>query len=148
MKEINSEIEIFSTPEQVWRILTDFDKYPQWNPFINQISGELKKGSKLTVHVKPEGSRGATFNPTVTKVEPNREMRWIGHFIIKGLMDGEHMFTINSIGNDRIKFINKEIFTGLLSPMVSLRLKNAIHSFEAMNRSLKERAEKEKHSMK
>src|SRR6476660_5134221 len=55
MKEINSEIEIFSTPEQVWRILTDFDKYPQWNPFIDQISGELKKGSKLTVHVKPEG---------------------------------------------------------------------------------------------
>ena len=59
-------------------------------------------------------------------------------------MDGEHIFIINSIGNDRIKFINKEIFTGLLSPMVSLRLKNAIHSFEAMNRSLKDRAEKEK----
>jgi hypothetical protein len=144
MREINSEIEIFSTPEQVWRILTDFGRYPQWNPFIDQINGELKQGSKLTVHVKPEGSRGTTFNPTVTKVEPNKEMRWIGHFIFKGLMDGEHIFIINPIGNDRIKFINKEIFTGLLSPIVSLRMKNAIHSFESMNRSLKERAEKEK----
>jgi hypothetical protein len=31
--------------------------------------------------------------------------------------------------------------------MVSLRLKNAIHSFESMNRSLKDRAEKEKQTV-
>lgn len=66
-------------------------------------------------------------------------MRWVGHFIIKDLMDGEQIFTINPIGNDRIKFINKEIFIGLLSLMVSFRLKNAIHSFESMNRAEKEK---------
>ncbi len=50
MREIKSEIEIFSTVENVWRILTDFNKYHQWNPFIDYISGELKRSSKLKVH--------------------------------------------------------------------------------------------------
>lgn len=44
MKEIKTEIDISSTPENVWRILTDFSKYLEWNPFIDQISGELKEG--------------------------------------------------------------------------------------------------------
>ena len=58
MREIKSEIEIFSTVENVWRILTDFNKYHQWNPFIDYISGELKERFKLKVHIKPKGSRG------------------------------------------------------------------------------------------
>ncbi len=48
MKEIKTEIDIHSSSEKVWRILTDFSKYPEWNPFIDRISGELKEGSKLS----------------------------------------------------------------------------------------------------
>ncbi len=142
MKEIKSEIEIFSTVENVWRILTDFNKYPQWNPFIDYISGELKEGSKLKVHIKPKGSRGATFKPKLIKLDPNKELRWIGHLGIKGFLDGEHIFIMDTIGINKVKFIQLEIFTGLLAPLVSLRLNDAISSFEAMNQSLKVQAEK------
>ena len=34
--------------EKVWSILTDFEKYPTWNPFLVSIKGELAKGKKLT----------------------------------------------------------------------------------------------------
>ena len=49
-EEVRSEIEINSYPESVWKILTDFATYDQWNPFINQIIG-----------LPTEGSKGVTF---------------------------------------------------------------------------------------
>jgi Polyketide cyclase / dehydrase and lipid transport len=38
-KEIVTEIEINAAPSRVWQVLTDFEKYPIWNPFIKKITG-------------------------------------------------------------------------------------------------------------
>jgi Polyketide cyclase / dehydrase and lipid transport len=40
MKEIHTEIEINAPGESVWRALTDFAAYPEWNPFIRRVEGE------------------------------------------------------------------------------------------------------------
>jgi len=53
MKELHSEIEINASAERVWDILTDFASYPQWNPFIRSISGELEVGERLEVRLEP-----------------------------------------------------------------------------------------------
>ena len=37
-----------------------------------------------------------TFKPTVLAVHPERELRWLGRFILPGLFDGEHSFRIES----------------------------------------------------
>ena len=79
MKELHSEIEIAARPERVWDILTDFASYPRWNPFIRRISGELKVGERLDIRLEPPDSRGITLRPTVLSVEPNRQLRWLGH---------------------------------------------------------------------
>ena len=39
MRELNSEIEIDASAERVWQLLTDLDRFPQWNPFIRSITG-------------------------------------------------------------------------------------------------------------
>ena len=49
MKEIYTEIEINSSAKEVWNILINFANYPNWNPFMKQINGELQEGSKLQV---------------------------------------------------------------------------------------------------
>lgn len=43
MKELFTEIEIKATPESVWQLLTDFEKYPEWNPFIRRASEDRKR---------------------------------------------------------------------------------------------------------
>lgn len=143
MKQLYSEIEIQATPENVWPILTDFANFPQWNPFIHRAGGELKAGSRLEVYIQPPGGSGMTFRPTVLKVEPQREFRWLGHLIIPGLFDGEHIFAIEPLGPDRVKFVQREEFRGIL---VSLMLRfigqNTRRGFEAMNQALKIEAEK------
>ena len=142
MKKLHSEIEIDAPAEHVWHLLTDFASYPQWNPFIRRISGEPTKGERLEARIEPPGGRGMTFKPKVLNAEPNRELRWLGHLLVAGLFDGEHSFTIQPLEENRIRFIQREAFKGLLVPLFARSLEtNTQRGFEEMNRALKERAE-------
>ena len=142
MKELHAEIEIQATSELVWRLLIDFASFPQWNPFIRQAKGEIKTGARLEVHIHPSGASGMTFRPTVLKAETNRELRWLGHLIVPGLFDGEHSFIIEPLGENRVRFIQDEIFTGVLVPLFAHGLdRNTRRGFEEMNQALKARAE-------
>jgi hypothetical protein len=142
MKELHKEIEINATQERVWQLLTDFDRFPQWNPFIRRVEGKAEVGAKLEVHIQPSGARGMTFKPTVLTAEPFRELRWLGRMIMPGLFDGEHKFTVEPLGENQVRFIQQEMFTGILVPLLASSLdKDTLRGFDEMNRALKVRAE-------
>jgi hypothetical protein len=142
MKQPHSEIEIDAPAERVWHLLTDFASYPEWNPFIRSISGDPATGERLEVRIEPPGGRGMTFRPQVLNAEPNRELRWLGHLLVPGLFDGEHSLTIQPLGENRVRFVQREAFRGLLVPLFARSLDNStLRGFEEMNRALKERAE-------
>ena len=142
MKELRSEIEIEAPAERVWQVLTDFAAYPEWNPFIRRVNGQPEVEEQLVVRMKPTGTRGMTFRPTVMKAEPNRQLRWLGHLLVPGLFDGEHIFEIEELGRERVLFIQREVFKGLLVPLLARSLdRDTQRGFEEMNRALRERAE-------
>jgi len=143
MKELRTEIDIDASAERVWTSLTDFATFPQWNPFIRRIRGTPVVGSKLEVFLQASGTKGMTFRPTVKKVERNRELRWLGHLGIRGLFDGEHVFEIHEAGTNRVRFVQREEFRGLLVPLLARSLDRDAHrGFEEMNRALRDRAER------
>jgi hypothetical protein len=126
----------------VWQILTDFASFPEWNPFIRWAEGEAVTGAKLTVHLQPPGGRGMTFKPAVLQAEPKRKLRWLGHLLMPGIFDGEHIFNIEPLGEKRVRFILREAFRGLLVPLFSGSLyTSSRRGFEEMNQALKKRAE-------
>ncbi|MEW6495039.1 MAG: SRPBCC domain-containing protein [Cyanobacteriota bacterium] len=145
MKELHSEIEIQASDERVWKLLTDFASFPKWNPFIRKVSGEVKQGERLKVHIKPSDGSGMRFQPIILKAEPNRELRWLGHFLSPGLFDGEHIFIIEPLGENRVRFVQQEIFKGKLVPLFTSQLdKDTKRGFEQMNQALKIQAEQNK----
>jgi hypothetical protein len=140
-KELRTEIEIQASPEKVWQILTDLDKYPDWNPFIHHAIGKAKVGEKVDITFR-SGSKDMTLHCTVVKVKPNRELCWKYHVILPGLWSGEHSFTIEPMGANQVRFIDIEIFTGLLIPLQAKDIDtNSRRDFEAMDKALKARAE-------
>jgi len=142
MREIRCEIEIEAPAERVWQVLTDFDTYPDWNPFIKHISGQPKTDSRLKVRLEPPGGKGMTFSPRVLKVHRGRELRWLGHLWgIPRLFDGEHAFVIEPADGSRVRLIQTQIFQGLLLPLFSSTVDGAQRGLEEMNRAVKERAE-------
>jgi hypothetical protein len=142
MKELRTEIEIQASAERVWQLLTDFPSFPEWNPFIRKASGNIRVGERLEVNIQPSGARAMTFRPTVLEAEPNRELQWLGRLLVPGLFDGEHIFTIEPIGESRVRFTQREVFTGLLVPLFARGLDtDTRRGFEEMNLALKTRAE-------
>lgn len=143
MKEIRTEIDIKASPEKVWEVLTDFNNFPQWNPFIRQINGDPKVGTKLKIHLHTSSGKSRTYRPTVTKVEPNRELRWSGKSFIPGMFNGERIFSIE-LKTNHVRFVHREIFTGLGVALAGNRLdKDMYQSFEKMNDAFKEEVEQD-----
>lgn len=141
-KEIKTQILIHATPEKVWSILTNFENYPNWNPFIKSIKGDVKVGNRITARIEPPETKGMTFRPTILSYKTNKELKWIGHLLFTGLFDGEHKFEITDNENGTTTFIQSEQFNGLLVPFFKKQLdNNTKKGFEQMNIKLKELAE-------
>jgi hypothetical protein len=140
--QIDTEIEIDAPAESVWRVLTDFASYPDWNPFIPYIAGSPRKGEKLEVRIRPLNGREMTFRPTILAADRERELRWRGKLLLPGLLDGEHTFALMPLPDGGARFAHRERFSGLLVPLVRRSLDRGIRGgFEAMNQALKIRAE-------
>jgi hypothetical protein len=141
VKELRSDIEIEAPAERVWQILTDFNAYPQWNPFIQRIAGVPETGTQLEVRIQPPGGTGMTFKPSVLAAKSNRELCWLGRLLVPGLFDGEHTLRLEPLGPERTRFVQSERFTGLLVPLFGSTLEKTQRGFEEMNQALKARAE-------
>ncbi len=143
MKEIRTEIEIRASAEKVWDLLTDFKNFEQWNPFIRKIEGTPALGTEIKIHLYTSGGKSRTYQPKITRLEPLKELRWFGKSTIPGVFNGERIFVLEPIEGNQIRFIHKEIFTGLLVHLVGNRLdKDMYSSFISMNEALKKTAEK------
>lgn len=141
-KEILTETLIEAEPEHVWRVLTEFSSYPEWNPMLPEASGELVAGARLELHFEQENGRRRTFRPKLVVVEPCRELRWLGNPGVPGLLESQHYFLIEPPVEGRCRLEHGMVFYGMLVPILGSRLELSTRGpFEAMNMALKERSE-------
>lgn len=135
--ELFTEIEITAPASEVWKILMDTEKYPDWNPFISKIEGKLVQGNQLHIELG-----GMKFDPVVLVHRPYREFRWLGKLWVKGLFDGEHYFLLTENPDKSTHFVQGEKFSGLLVRLFknNVLVKTKLN-FEKMNTALKARAE-------
>lgn len=141
-KTIQTTIRIAATPDKVWNVLTAFHAYPEWNPFIKSLSGDVKTGNTITVRLEPPGGKGMTFKPEVLAFEKNKTFHWQGHLFFPGLFDGKHRFELTDNGDGTTTFTHAEDFKGILVPLFREMLDGStINGFRLMNEELKKRAE-------
>jgi hypothetical protein len=139
--QLRTEIEIDAPPERVWSVLTDFARYHAWNPFITSVEGELVVGSTLTIRVTPPESSESKLRPKLLVCEAPHELRWRGHLLVKGLLDGEHFFQVHETPDGRTRFVLGEDFSGVLLRFLHEQLKQVARGFVYMNEALKKRVE-------
>ena len=133
-KEIKTSIIIQATPEKVWSIFSNFKNYPNWNPFLTLIEGNLRKGNKIKII-----AGGMKFNPVVLSHIKEKELIWVGRLFFKGLFDGEHKFEFIDNLNGSTTFKHEEKFQGVLVGLFSKKIDNEVKpGFIEMNKKLKE----------
>lgn len=140
-KEINYEIEIQASPEKVWQVLTDLDKYAEWNPLLHNAAGKTQVGEKVDVAFRTASKKGS-LRCTVIEARPNQKLCWEYHVVLPGLLKGKHIFTIEPIGEEQVRFIDREIFNGLFVPLIAKDIDtNSKTAMETMDKALKARVE-------
>ena len=139
-RSIRAEITIQAEPHRVWEILTRFEEYPTWNPFIIRAQGVPRAGERLTLTMKP-GKRPMTFRPTVLEASENQSLEWLGRLGIPGIFDGQHRFELNPLPGGGTHLIQSEIFSGLLVPLMPKLLDNTREGFHRLNEALAHRVE-------
>lgn len=134
---IQTQIVIQAPKEKVWQVLMDFEKYPEWNPFILSLTGEAKVGEKIAVHFED-----MDFKPKVKTVTENSTFEWLGHLLIPGIFDGKHRFELIDNRDGTTTLLHSENFKGILVLFMKKKLIRDVQpKFEAMNLALKERVE-------
>ncbi|HSA74303.1 MAG TPA: SRPBCC domain-containing protein [Nitrososphaeraceae archaeon] len=142
MKAIETHIIVDCTPDRIWNILTNFEEYESWNPFMTKVQGDAKLGAKIKVQIRTKGEKQRIYHPIITRLEINKELRWKGKSFLPGIFDGERIFLIEKSAYNKIAFYHKELFSGLGVKLVGNKLdENLSEGFEKMNQALKKRAE-------
>ena len=145
MKDLQADITILAQSSSVWKVLTDVERFPDWNPFVREVRGTISPGSKLTIHVQPPNTRMMTFQATVLKIEPNRELVWLGRFWgIRGLLEGEQHFEIEHLSIEVVRLRQRAFFSGVLAalpPLSSILARRFQRGMESMNQAAKDRVE-------
>ncbi len=70
-----AQVEIAASPERVWDLLSNIDRWPKWNTLVQSavLSGPLHPGSVFRWK-----SKGLTVISTLQEVMPNRRLTWTG----------------------------------------------------------------------
>jgi hypothetical protein len=133
---ISSTADLDATREDVWAVLSDLDRWQDWNPHVVRAAGELHPGARLALSIRT--GRGGTmrFRPTVVDVEVGRGFAWLGSLGVRGLFDGHHRFVLDDLPGGRTRIVQSEEFRGLLVRPLRRTVADAEHAFHEVHVSL------------
>jgi hypothetical protein len=91
--EVDSSLNLSVPVGRVWRVVTDFDRYREWHPFV-ALSGEARLGSvlKLEHKVRISSLPPISAQAKVVRFEPNASLAW--EIRLRGLVAVEEGFEL------------------------------------------------------
>ncbi len=136
--EYSASQRINASPETIWSLLTDGGAYPDWNPTVTRVEGDISEGNKIKVFAAISPDRA--FPVKVAEFEPNRGMTWQGGMPL-GLFKGVRTFRLEPRDDGSIEFSMREVFSGLMLGMISKSMPDLQPAFDEFALALKKKAE-------
>jgi hypothetical protein len=141
MKEYHTRIKINKPVKEVWNVLIDFEAYPEWNPLVGKLTGDIKENGKITTYIIPLGK---SYQPKVLSYKNEQEIIWQGTQGAKFLLAGKHYYKVQAIDNENTELLHGEYFTGIFSHFIQKSLLRKMeNAFLKHNEALKKRLENE-----
>lgn len=142
MKSIKTAIHIDASPQTVWAVMDDLERYPEWNRLTPDLAGRTTVGSVVRgTLIKPDSPR-IPLAPTINAIVGAREFRWLTD--VPGFR-AEHYFFLAPDGNGGTELAHCEDFDGAVIAERWAGIEaSSPPAFNGMNRDLKARAEQMK----
>ena len=142
MRELKAEIQISAPIDMVWKVVTDFDHWKDWNPMVNQASGSASVRSKLSITMRGADSQDAMkYQPIILEVNPPKSFRWRATMMSGVMFTNDRVFELKEQNGGTV-FTNKEEFRGLMVPLFWNKMNQfVVPMLEKMNTALKNKME-------
>jgi hypothetical protein len=137
MKAFETEIDIDAAPTIIWGLLTDAPGYTSWNTTVERVEGRIEPGETIKVYVKI--NPGKAFPVEVTEFVAPERMVWSGGMPL-GLFTGQRTYSLTP-ADGSTHFAMREIYSGLLAPLITRSIPDLQPAFDEFAASLKQRAE-------
>lgn len=139
------KVSVDAPPEFLWKALIDFEKYPEWNPFITKIEGEAKIGAQIVLHVKLDPNRDSIrlSKEMIVSLKENQHLSYDQHFLSSSLFNAVRWQTIRPLEDGtKCLYHSHQKISGIASWPITRAFGDRIaEGFEASSRALKNRAE-------
>ena len=127
----------------VWAVLTDFERYGEWNASLPSISGELRSGAEVALTLGMPGRPSPKVTARLSQVEPLQRLTWDGNAGADWPVAGHREFVIEQLPDGSVLFTHVEDVRGALFPVFRVVMGSAIQrSHDAFNEALKARSER------
>ena len=137
MKEYKIEIEVSASKETVWKAITDFENYPNWNSvLVMKENDSLIIGEKFDVTINNPNGKHSKFKATATSKEDCQSFSATATTIGKWFFETTHYFIINEIDKEHIIFIQKWELKGIIASMFHKQIFKELEVFIQMNSDL------------
>ena len=128
-------IDIAAPASRIWSLLTSAGDVPRWNTTGQSIEGRIAEGERIAVRV-PISDR--VFKLSVRDVVPNEKMVWSDG--MAPMFKGVRTFSLTPKADGSTRFEMKEVFSGLMLPMIAGQLPDFGPVFEQYARDLQKEA--------
>ena len=112
-------VRIDAPTELVWSVLTETEKYAEWNPFTPQVQTDFKIGSPAHLRVRM-GPTKMKITETVCAFEKPRLIAWTKTFGARWLLVAVRQQVLEPVDETSCTYHNTDQLTGLLAPVVLL----------------------------
>ncbi|GAB2530125.1 SRPBCC family protein [Spirosoma aerophilum] len=134
---------IEASAEQIWQILTDLDRYPDWNPMTFRVESDLRPGGPVVLHVRMNERYTRIQHEILTDFDPPYRLGWrptMPAFLLKA----NRIQQIEPLGERQSRYRTWETFSGPMAPLVMFLFRNDIQrGFNAVATALKRYAEQQ-----
>ena len=142
MPVYQTTFDINAPASRVWQVLTDLERYAEWNPQIPSASGRLEVGGRIRLRLALPGRPTLDLSATIEEVLPERLLTWRGHVVRPWFFEGYRKFALQPIDGGGTSVTHVEDIHGLLAPLFSVLMGAAVaKSQQMLNAALRARAE-------
>lgn len=137
---IEHNFEVDAPPGLVWEVITDFDRYGEWNPFVRECRSTLKPGDPI--HMKVQIGNGTRWQEEI--VSEYREGEGFAYRMKPlplGALSSWRTHRIEAAGAGRSRYYSRFQLDGWLAPVVRALLGGKLETgFTGMSEGVRDRA--------
>lgn len=142
LKTLETFIQINASPQTVWSILDDLQRYSEWNALVPELSGLTIVGQQVVGRLVQPNTPEIPLSPVLTNIVGARELRWISVVPGDEGFSAEHYFILSLNKDGGTDLVHNEDFDG---PAIAFMWDNidtnGRDGYNQMNVDLKARAE-------